>query len=131
MQFINGLPVVSKKHQLYNGATGKYIAKCPVVEEQRYTSDIIMMQVAEDAIDIYDNDKKMVTIDKEKEDEPMKAWIYYDISLGKQHYLYIEYEDGRLVNYIIDEPLARYEVKWSIKTHQEKKIEQRNSIKPE
>ena len=54
----------------------------------------------------------MVEIMKEKDEEPRKAWSYYDVSVQKQHYLIIEFEDGRLVNYAIDEPLNRYERKW-------------------
>ena len=65
----------------------------------------------------------MVEIMKEKDEEPRKAWSYYDVSVQKQHYLIIEFEDGRLVNYAIDEPLNRYERKWEIKTNQAKKIE--------
>ena len=83
MQFIDGLPVVSKKRQIYNGVNGEFIDKRPVIEEQRYTSDLVTMKITEEKIEIYDNDNKWVTIDKDKEDEPMKAWIYYDISMVK------------------------------------------------
>lgn len=95
----------------------------PVVERQRFTEDRITMKVKEEKIEVMDNEKLMVTIPKEKSEEPRKAWAFYDVGISKQHYFIIEFEDGRLVNYVIDEPLSRYEKKWDIKTNQAKKIE--------